>query len=129
MQARCCECATYVMQYSSRLNNPIIEKAIAFINEHIAENLSLEDTAAEVNVSPFYLSKLFKEEKNENYISYITDIRMQKAQELLKNPRASIKEVSATVGYKDQNYFSRLFRNKFGLTPTEYRDGANGAKK
>ncbi|MBR1911641.1 MAG: response regulator [Treponema sp.] len=129
MQARCCECASYVMQYSSKLNNPIIEKAVAFINEHIAENISLEDTAAEVNVSPFYLSKLFKEEKNENYISYITDIRMQKAQELLKNPRASIKEVSASVGYKDQNYFSRLFRNKFGLTPTEYRDGANGAKK
>ena len=129
MQTRCVECANHVMQYSSRQDNPIIEKAVAFINEHIAEDLSLEDTAAEVNVSPFYLSKLFKEEKNENYISYITDVRMQKAQELLRNPRASVKEVSASVGYKDQNYFSRLFRNKFGLTPTEWRDGAYNAKK
>lgn len=126
---RCGECASFVMQRSSLMDNPIIEKAVKFINEHIAENISLEDTAAEVNVSPFYLSKLFKEEKNENYISYLTDLRMQKAQELLKNPRASVKEVSASVGYKDQNYFSRLFRNKFGLTPTEYRDGANNAKK
>ena len=70
-----------------------------------------------------YLTPSFPKEKDGENI--YTDL----AQELLKNPRASIKEVSATVGYKDQNYFSRLFRNKFGLTPTEYRDGANGAKK
>ncbi len=124
VQLRCGECATDIMQVSSRQDNPIIERAVAFINEHLAENISLEDTAQEVNVSPFYLSKLFKEEKNENYISYLTDQRMQKAQTLLRNPRASIKEVSAAVGYNDQNYFSRIFRNKFGMTPTEFRDAA-----
>jgi two-component system response regulator YesN len=47
---------------------------------------------------------------------------MEKACILLKEPRASVKEVSASVGYNDQNYFSRLFRNKFGMTPTEFRD-------
>ena len=47
---------------------------------------------------------------------------MQKAKELLNNPRSVIKEVSAAVGFNDQNYFSRIFRNKFGMTPTEFRN-------
>lgn len=118
----CCECASAVMEASSRAVNPIIERATAFVNEHLSENISLEDTAQEVNVSPFYLSKLFKEEKNVNYVAYITDVRMEKARELLKDHRLSIKEISAAIGYSDQNYFSRIFRNKFGMTPTEFRD-------
>ncbi len=124
VQARCTECALDVLQVSQRQGNPIIEKAQEYIKEHIAENLSLDDTAQAVNVSSFYLSKLFKEERGENYITFITDMRMQKARELLRNPRASIKEVSISVGYNDQNYFSRIFRSKFGMTPTEFRDAA-----
>ena len=124
VQARCTECALDVLQVSQRQGNPIIEKAQEYIKEHIAENLSLDDTAQAVNVSSFYLSKLFKEERGENYITFITDMRMQKARELLRNPRASIKEVSISVCYNDQNYFSRIFRSKFGMTPTEFRDAA-----
>jgi two-component system response regulator YesN len=122
VQNRCNECASDVLRVSADLENPIIEKACVFMNEHMVEDISLERTAQEVNVSPFYLSKLFKEEKNENFITYLTDVRMEKACILLKEPRASVKEVSASVGYNDQNYFSRLFRNKFGMTPTEFRD-------
>ena len=88
----------------------------------MSENISLDETAQAVNVSPFYLSKLFKEEKNETYIAFVTNTRLEKARDLLQNPRSSIKEVSAAVGYNDQNYFSRLFRNQFGMTPTEFRD-------
>jgi two-component system, response regulator YesN len=127
VQDRCSECASDVMRLASDLENPIVEKACAFMNEHMAEDISLERTAQEVNVSPFYLSKLFKEEKNENFITYLTDVRIEKACALLKEPRASVKEVSAAVGYNDQNYFSRLFRNKFGMTPTEYRDSSKNS--
>ena len=120
----CSECAVAVMDSASRVANPIIEKASAFIMEHIAENISLEDTAQAVNVSSFYLSKLFKEEKNVNYVTYVTDVRMEKARSLLKEASLSIKEISAAVGFNDQNYFSRAFRSKFGMTPTEFRDAA-----
>ena len=120
----CSECAAFVLEASSRLENPIIEKASAFIMDHLSENISLEDTAQAVNVSSFYLSKLFKEEKNVNYVTYVTDARMEKARSLLKNHEMSIKEISAAVGFNDQNYFSRAFRNKFGMTPTEFRDAA-----
>ena len=124
VQSRCSECAAAVLRISSQQENPIISKAAEFIAAHLAEDISLERIAQEINVSPFYLRKLFKEEKNENYISYLTGMRMEKARALLKEPRASIKEVSAAVGYNDQNYFSRIFRNKFGMTPTEFRDAA-----
>jgi Response regulator containing CheY-like receiver domain and AraC-type DNA-binding domain len=127
VQLRCSECAADVMRVSSGLGNPIIEKACSFMNEHMKDAISLERTAQEVNVSPFYLSKLFKEEKNENFITYLTNVRMEKARSLLQEPRASVKEVSAAVGYNDQNYFSRLFRNKFGMTPTEYRDSVKNS--
>ncbi|MFA6856602.1 MAG: response regulator [Treponema sp.] len=121
VQNRCNECASDILRASGDFKNPIIEKACGFMNEHMKEDISLERTAQEVSVSPFYLSKLFKEEKNKNFITYLTDIRMEKACFFLKDPRASVKEVSASVGYNDQNYFSRLFKNKFGMTPTEYR--------
>ncbi|MCK9168937.1 MAG: response regulator [Treponema sp.] len=121
---RCNECASHILRISGDFKNPIIEKACGFMNGHMKEDISLERTAVEVGVSPFYLSKLFKEEKNKNFITYLTDIRMEKACLLLKEPRVSVKEVSASVGYNDQNYFSRLFKNKFGMTPTEYRDSS-----
>lgn len=120
----CTESAATVLEASSRAVNPIIEKASAFISQHLSENISLEDTAQAVNVSAFYLSKLFKEEKNVNYVTYVSDARMEKACSLLKDNSLSIKEISAEVGFNDQNYFSRTFRNKFGMTPTEFRDAA-----
>ena len=122
VRKRCEECAVDVMQVSFRKSNPIIDKAEEYIVQHISGLLSLEEVAQAVDVSSFYLSKLFKEVKGENYITYITDMRMQKAKELLNNPRSVIKEVSAAVGFNDQNYFSRIFRNKFGMTPTEFRN-------
>lgn len=120
----CAECASVVMDATSRIENPIIEKASAFIMAHLSENISLEDTASAVNVSSFYLSKLFKEEKNVNYVTFVTEARMERARQLLKEQNLSIKEISAATGFNDQNYFSRAFKNKFGMTPTEFRDAA-----
>ena len=73
------------------------------------------------NVSSFYLSKLFKEEKGVTFINFITDKRLEEAQKLLKETNLSIKEITAKIGYNDQNYFSRIFKNKYGITPSEAR--------
>lgn len=124
VRSLCSDCASFIMEASSRVANPIIEKAAAFVLEHLADSISLEETAQAVNVSSFYLSKLFKEEKNVNYVTYVTDARMEKARTLLKDPLMSIKEISAQVGFNDQNYFSRTFKNKFGMSPTEFRDAS-----
>ena len=67
------------------------------------------------------MSKLFKDETGKNFIDYVTDIRLDRAKEMLKAGQYSIKEITAETGYSDQNYFSRLFKRKFGLTPTEFK--------
>lgn len=71
------------------------------------------------------MSKLFKEEKGETFINFISDKRLEKSRQLLETTDLSIKEITADVGYNDQNYFSRIFKNKYGLSPKEYRKVKN----
>ena len=102
--------------------NPLIKKVFGYIQEHIAENFSLDDAASFAGVSSFYLSKLFKEETGETFINYVTDRRLEKGRIMLCETELSIKEISAEIGYNDQNYFSRIFKNKFGISPTDFRN-------
>ncbi|MCR4626985.1 MAG: response regulator [Treponema sp.] len=118
----CMECVTLASSLSKNNQNPIISQACEYLENHISEEITLESAASQLNVSSFYLSKLFKKEKGENFISYLTDLRLKKAKNLLQDKSLIIKEITAAVGYNDQNYFSKLFKNKFGITPTEYRN-------
>ena len=102
--------------------NTDIKKVFRYIQEHIAENFSLDDAASFAGVSSFYLSKLFKEETGETFINYVTDRRLEKGRIMLCETELSIKEISAEIGYNDQNYFSRIFKNKFGISPTDFRN-------
>ena len=77
----------------------------------------------EVNISPYYFSKLFKEETGENFIEYVTAARMERAKELLDSTDKSMKEICVEIGYADPNYFSRSFKKNIGVTPTEYKEG------
>ncbi len=103
-------------------NIGLVEHAKNYVNEHFANELSLDEISREVNISPYYFSKLFKEESGVNYIEYVTKIRMEHAKKLLQNPENSIKYVCAEVGYSDPNYFSRIFKKWIGKTPSEYRE-------
>lgn len=99
-----------------------VEKAMNYIQSNYSRDISLDDVSKEVNISPYYFSKLFKEESGENFIEYLTRIRMEKAKEMLKNPELSIKEIGAACGYADSNYFSRIFKKHMDMTPREYRE-------
>ena len=98
-------------------------QAKKYIEAHYDRDLSLDIISRHVNVSPYYLSKIFKDETGQNFIDYLTKIRIEKAQALLRNPQCSIKEICQSIGYRDPNYFSRLFKKQVGQTPTEYREG------
>lgn len=115
------ECSEMILQESGGSSNPVIANAIKYINERLSLNISLEQTAKAVHVNPVYLSKLFKDETGKNFIDYVTDIRLDKAKEMLRSGVCSIKEITSETGYSDQNYFSRLFKRKFGITPTEFK--------
>ncbi len=99
-----------------------IANAKAFIEENYSRDISLDDVSRSVDISPYYFSKLFKEETGENFIEYLTNLRIEKAKLLLQNKEISIKSICMETGYSDPNYFSRIFKKQVGITPTEYRD-------
>jgi len=101
----------------------IIAKAIEFINENYTKDINLADVSKYVAVSPYYLSKLFKSERDKNFIEYLTDLRIEAAKKMLMDSEMSAKEVCYAVGYSDPSYFSKVFRKITGLTPVEYREG------
>ena len=101
--------------------NEQIAKAAARIHKNYERDLSLEEVAEAVNLSPTYFSKLFKAETGENFIDYLTKHRMTAAGKLLLSG-VSVKEVSYRVGYNSPNYFSKLFKKHFGVSPSDYQD-------
>lgn len=100
----------------------IISDAIRYIDLHYMDNLTLQSVAAEVHVTPVWLSKLFRKEQGRTFLDYLTDVRMAKAKELLGDNRFKIYQVAQDVGYKDPVYFSKAFRKYAGHTPKEYRN-------
>lgn len=107
---------------SSDHTHHVIKKAIDYIENNFAKDISLDEISQELNLSSYYFSKLFKEEKGEGFVEYLNTRRVNEAKELMKNPDKSIKEISSESGYSDPNYFSRIFKKYTGMTPTEYRD-------
>lgn len=102
----------------------VVSRAKKYIDSHYMKDISLDDVSREVNISPYYFSKIFKDETGENFIEYVTNIRVEKAKELLTHSDCSMKEICSMVGYSDPNYFSRSFKKNTGYTPTEYKEHA-----
>ncbi|QNK58433.1 response regulator [Paenibacillus sp. PAMC21692] len=99
-----------------------IRQAVAYIEEHYSQNLSLELVAGQVHLNPVYFGQLFKQETKKNFLDYLVEIRMEHAKQLLKTSSLKIYEICERVGYKDIKYFYKLFKREVGITPTEYRD-------
>jgi len=93
-----------------------------YIQEHSHEDISLDTIGKIAGLSPFYISKMFKEQLGINYIDYLTECRIEKAKKLmLADPGKSMKEITFEVGYHDPNYFSKVFKKVCGASPSEYR--------
>ncbi len=101
----------------------IITRARDYMRQNFRKDLALEEVAQSVGISPYYFSKLFKEEAGMNFTEYLTGLRIENAKKLLLNREMSIKEVCVNSGYGNPNYFSRIFKKWTGITPTEFRDG------
>ncbi len=97
-----------------------IKDLVQYIQEHYHEDISLNELAELVKMSPVYLSTLFKEELGISYVKYLTDIRLQKAKKLLADGYL-VTEVSEKVGYHNYRYFCDLFKRNTGMTPNEYK--------
>lgn len=101
-------------------NEDIVEKVAAYIEQHIAEELSVRSLADMVYVSGDHLSRLFKKQFGCSVSEYLYQRRMILAGELLKNDNMTITMVSGTVGYSNYSYFTDQFRRYYKMTPREY---------
>ncbi len=113
---------TLVRRKSVRHYSPIIEKAIAYIDNDLTANLTLGKLAQMSGVSEGYFSVLFKKETGQTLSSYITEKRIELAKNLLRTTNLQIQTVAQHCGIYDVHYFSKLFKGKTGKTPKEYRD-------
>ena len=112
-------------QNSIDYSNKIVQLTREFLEAHYTEDISLEDVASQVNVSPQYFSKLIKKNTGFNFIDWLSMMRVKRAKELFNTSNLSIKEVCYMIGYKDPNYFSRIFKKRVGMTPSEYIKNSN----
>lgn len=103
---------------SAQLND-----ALNYIRIHHMRNLSLDEVAESVHVSPYYLSHLFREKLGVTFVEYVTGVRMEMAKNYLLHTRMPIAAIAEKLGYDDAGYFGKVFRRYTGLTPKMYRKG------
>jgi two-component system response regulator YesN len=108
---------------SHRGKNETIERMLDYIREHYQEHdLSLDRLAEMFHLTPPYISRLFKDHTESNFIDYMIETRIQAAMALLKDKSIKVNDVSEAVGYANTRSFLRTFKKYTGLTPTEYRE-------
>lgn len=100
---------------------PVISRARAYIFEHLSEDLSLGLVAKAVNASSFYFCKLFKKSVGINFIDYVSNLRIEKAKNLLLNPNCLVSEIAFEVGFQSLTHFNRVFKKLTGVSPSKYR--------
>lgn len=106
-------------QESEELDN--FSKLLAYIDENYASPLQLKELSASFFLSPNYVSSLFRQRLNTTFGAYVNDLRIKRAEQLLKNTNQSIEEVARLCGYADAQYFIRVFRTRMQQTPLKYR--------
>ena len=92
-----------------------------YLQEHLAQEVSLSVLAEHFHLNPQYISQLFKSEIGVNFLAYLTSIRMEKAKRLLLTTPLSIAEVAEQSGYGDYRVFTKVFKKNEGITPSQYR--------
>jgi len=99
----------------------VFTKAKEFIWGNYNRDVSLNDLSEAVGINPFYLSHLFREEMGLSFLAYLTSVRISIAKKLLQQTNLSIMEICLEVGYQDPSHFAKIFRQKEGIRPMEYR--------
>ncbi|WP_199620735.1 helix-turn-helix domain-containing protein [Paenibacillus alkalitolerans] len=115
--------APFIEEREARANTQlkrIAEQIIEYLNENYMRDISLDQCADLTGTNPYTLSKLFKQTTGINFIDYVTELRINKAKELLRETDLKINDIAFEVGYQ-QRYFNRIFKKQVGVTPGQFR--------
>ncbi|MEK3719163.1 helix-turn-helix domain-containing protein [Paenibacillus sp. FSL H8-0034] len=102
-----------------------IRKVKDIIDQEYMRDISLEYLSDQIGILPKRLSAVFAEVTNQNFIDYVTEVRLEKSKQLLRNTDLKVTEIAARVGYQP-SYFNKLFKKSEGMTPGEYRESGLG---
>lgn len=100
----------------------LFSEAVAIIEGDLASDLSLRDVAGRIATSPRQLQRGYAQVGGTTFSAHRLEARMQRARELMAG-RATVREVAAAVGYREPSHFAKVFRGRFGVTPSAFRDG------
>ncbi len=126
LKEQVCKILLSVLAFRDTQSQPgharLIQHAKDYIDQHYMEtDLSLNDIATLINLSPSHFSTVFSQETDQTFRDYLTEIRIQKAKELLRTTNMKSSDVSSQVGYSDPHYFSFVFKKNTGFSPSEFR--------
>ena len=112
----------HINNKSDMINSPFVNHAIKYIEKNYAQEISIDSICKELNVNKCYFCSVFKKEVGCTFINYLNKYKIDKSKDLLKNPNLSLLDVSLSVGYNNQSYFSTVFKKITSKTPLEFRD-------
>lgn len=110
-----------MFNYTPTKNNEIIKKAMSYISDNFASNITLDDVARHVHLNPAYFSTIFKQSCGSSFKEYLNMMRIEESKRLLANTDYSVVDIAVATGFMDQSYFSKVFKKYTGLTPKQYR--------
>lgn len=102
--------------------NEIIDNAKNYIRKHYCDDISLTSVAKYVHLNPSYFSNLFRVKTGTNFSSYLNNVRISRAKQLLLNPNIKIYEICEEVGFSDSASFNRSFKRAEGISPSKFRE-------
>lgn len=100
--------------------NPIVQRIIKYIEEHLSNELSLKEISDVLNFDEFYISHLFKKEVGTTIHKYVVRKRLSEAKKLLEK-NYSVKDLISLIGFKDESHFIQCFKDEYGFTPKQYK--------
>ncbi len=110
-------------QFSERKRTEVQQNLITKICQYVSQNymsdVSIDKMGDVFNITPTYLSRVFREKTGRKYIEYVTGIRMERAREFLQSGKYSIREISELVGYTSEKHFSRTYKKYYGISPSQ----------
>ena len=122
LQDTCNKIRRMIRQERNDSTKIMTEKAKKYIEEHYAEStLSVEELCKYLNVSATYFSTMFKKAVGMSFVSYLTQVRLERAVDLLNSTEDKSYIIAEKVGYTEPNYFSYVFKKKYGISPSKYR--------
>ena len=133
------EVRSLLRQYVSNLADGVAEKKLSknsvltarvlkFLDENYARPVTVEEIASALYFSPNYVRNIFKEQTGRTILDYLTEVRMNRAKELLRDRALRVRQVSAMVGYESVSYFCTVFARTFGRSPNDYRNALPGGE-